>query len=207
MRKRISAGVYFVANKETKAKANRFFLLKRALQVNHHKQQTHQSKLLSTWMIIKKMTMMKMTARWNFFLELENTKKINSFLYFIEKMNSYLNEKINQINVEVNRIKNYLWRYSSEENEENYNALKNVMCKKKRFIYEEIFKLVDTCRIIKSGSKLITIEIDTEHNCELIDDLSKKSFMKKINQRRAEKKIGHGYVLGNLFATFKIDFL
>ena len=59
--------------------------------------------------------MMKMTARWNFFLELENTKKINSFHYFIEKMNSYLNEKINQINVKVNRIKNYLWRYSLEE--------------------------------------------------------------------------------------------
>ena len=31
--------------------------------------------------------------------------------------------------------------------------------------------------------------------------------MKKINQRGAEKKIGRGYVLGNLFATFEIDFL
>ena len=51
------------------------------------------------------------------------------------------------------------------------------------------------------------IEIDTENNHELIDDLSKKIFMKKINQRRAEKKIGHGYVSGNLCATFKIDFL
>ena len=45
-------------------------------------------------------------------------------------MNSYLTEKINQINVEVDRIKNYLWRYGLEENEENYNALKNVMQKK-----------------------------------------------------------------------------
>ena len=127
MRKRISAGVYFVANKETKAKANRFSLLKQALQVNHHKQQTHQPKLLSTWMIIKKMTMMKMTARWSFFLELENTKNLNSFNHFIEKINSYFNEKINQINqinVEVNRIKNCLWRYGLEENGENYNALK-----------------------------------------------------------------------------------
>ena len=130
MRKRISAGVYFVANKETKAKANRFSLLKRALQVNHHKQQTYQPKLLSTWMIIKKMTMMKMTARWSFFLELEKTKNLNSFNYFIEKMNSYLTEKINQINVEVDRIKNYLWRYGLEENEENYNALKNVIQEK-----------------------------------------------------------------------------
>ena len=49
MRKRISfwwsGGVHFVANKETKAKANRFYLLKRALQVNHRKQQTYQPKL------------------------------------------------------------------------------------------------------------------------------------------------------------------
>ena len=48
-----------------------------------------------------------MTARWSFLLELENTKNLNSFNYFIEKMNSYLTEKINQINVEVARIKNY----------------------------------------------------------------------------------------------------
>ena len=66
--------------------------------------------------------------------------------------------------------------------------------------------MTDTCRIIKSESKLIIIEIDTENNCELIDDLSKKNFMKKISQK-AEKKIGCGYVLGNLFASFKIDFL
>ena len=74
--------------------------------------------------------MMKMTARWSFFLELEKTKNLNSFNYFIEKMNSYLTEKINQINAEVDRIKNYLWRYGLEENEEIYNALKNVMQKK-----------------------------------------------------------------------------
>ena len=58
-----------------------------------------------------------MTARWSFFLELEKTKNLNSFNYFIEKMNSYLTEKINQINVEVDRIKNYLWGYGLEENE------------------------------------------------------------------------------------------
>ena len=125
-------------------------------------------------------------------------------------MKSYLNEKINQINQiyeEVNWIKNYLWKYGLGENEENYNALKNVIRKKEGFIYEEIFKLIDTCRIIKSESKLIIIEIDTENNRELIDDLTKNIFMKNINQRRAEKKIGRSYILGNLFETCKIDFL
>ena len=125
-------------------------------------------------------------------------------------MKSYLNEKINQINQiyeEVNWIKNYLWKYGLGENEENYNALKNVIRKKEGFIYEEIFKLIDTCRIIKSESKLIIIEIDTENNRELIDDLTKNIFMKNINQRRAEKKIGRSYILGNLFEPCKIDFL
>ena len=117
----------------------------------------------------EKLTMMKMTARLSFFLELENAKNI--------LVNSYLNEKINQINqinVEVNRIKNYLWRYGLEENEENYNALKNLIRKKERFIFEEIFKLIDTCSSVKSESKLIITEIDTENNQELIDILVKK---------------------------------
>ena len=54
MRNRISGGVHFVASKEMKAKANRFSLLKPALQVNHRKQQTYQPKLLSAWMIKKR---------------------------------------------------------------------------------------------------------------------------------------------------------
>ena len=139
IRKRICVGVHFVANKETKAKVNRFSLHKRASQVNHHKQQTCQPKLLSTWMIKKKMTMMKLTARWSFFTGLENIKSLNPFNYFIEKMNSYLDEKMNQINVEVNRIKNYLWRYGLEENEEEYNPLKNVIRKKKNVLFMKKF--------------------------------------------------------------------
>ena len=42
-------------------------------------------------------------------------------------MNIYLNEKIYQINVDINRINNYLLRNGLEENKENYNALKNVI--------------------------------------------------------------------------------
>ena len=41
-------------------------------------------------------------------------KQKNYFNCFIEQMGSHLNEKINKINVEVNGIKNYLWRYGLE---------------------------------------------------------------------------------------------
>ena len=37
-----------------------------------------------------------------------------------------------------------------------------------------MFKLIGICRIIKSEPKLTIIEIDTENNRELIDDISKK---------------------------------
>ena len=70
MKKRISGRVRFVANKETKVKVNRFSQHRRAVLLNHLKQQTYQRKLLFTWMIIKKMMLMKrMTAKWNFTLK------------------------------------------------------------------------------------------------------------------------------------------
>ena len=54
MKKIITGGAPFAAHKEMKAKANHFSLPKRALQVNHNRQeQTYKSKLQSTRMIIK----------------------------------------------------------------------------------------------------------------------------------------------------------
>ena len=53
-------------------------------------------------------------------------------------------------------------------------------------IYLEIFKLVETCRII--NSKSITIERDAENNSVLLDDIVKKFFIEKIYQKRVEKK-------------------
>ena len=73
------------------------------------------------------------------------------------------------------------------------------MQKKEYLIYLEIFKLIETCRIINSKSKSITIERDAENNSILLDDIVKKFFTEKIYQKRVEKKIDHGYILGNLF--------
>ena len=70
----------------------------------------------------------------------------------------------------------------------------------------EIFKLIETCRIIESRTRSIMIKIDAENNKKLLDDISKKYFIKKISPRRIEEKIVQGYVLGDLFITLKIDF-
>ena len=67
-------------------------------------------------------------------------------------------------------------------------------------IYPEIFKLIE---IIDSKSKSITIEIDAENNSILLDDIVKKFVIEKIYQGWVEKKIGRGYILGNLFITLK----
>ena len=93
-------------------------------------------------------------------------------------MNSY---------VEHNRIKNYLSRYDLEDTEENFNTLKKVIQKKEYLIYQEIFKLMETCRIIELKSNSITIEIDAENNKKLLDDINKKYFIKRIVQRKVEK--------------------
>ena len=93
-------------------------------------------------------------------------------------MNSY---------VEHNRIKNYLSRYDLEDTEENFNILKKVIQKKEYLIYQEIFKLMETCRIIELKSNSITIEIDAENNKKLLDDINKKYFIKRIVQRKVEK--------------------
>ena len=41
--------------------------------------------------------------------------------------------------------------------------------------------------------------MNSEENKHLLDDLTKILFTRKLGQRRVEKKIGHGYEVGNLF--------
>ena len=95
-------------------------------------------------------------------------------------MNSY---------VQNNQIRNYASRYNLDETEENFNILKKVIQKKEYLIYEEIFKLIETCRTIESKSRSIIIEIDAENNGKLLDDVSKIYSIKKISQKRIEKKL------------------
>ena len=48
---------------------------------------------------------------------------------------------------------------------------------------------METCRIIELKSRSVKIEIDAENNDKLLDDISKNCFIKKISQRRIEKKL------------------
>ena len=95
-------------------------------------------------------------------------------------MNSY---------VQNNQIRNYISRYNLDETEENFNILKKVIQKKEYLIYEETFKWIETCRIIESKSRSIIIEIDAENNGKLLDDISKIYSIKKISEKRIEKKL------------------
>lgn len=48
------------------------------------------------------------------------------------------------------------------------------------------------------------VEIALEENNNLLNDITKKNFTKRLNQRRYEEKIGHEYKIGNLFITLKV---
>lgn len=65
-------------------------------------------------------------------------------------------------------------------------------------------ELIENCRIIQKNNKGIIIKTDSEENNNLLNDLAQKFFITRFSQRRAEKKIGHGYISGNLFITLII---
>ena len=58
--------------------------------------------------------------------------------------------------------------------------------------------------MVEEDSGSITVEIDLiEHN-HLLKDITKNFFTKKLNTRKFKKKVGHAYIIGNLFLTIKI---
>ena len=65
---------------------------------------------------------------------------------------------------------------------------------------------MENCRTITAGPKRIIIEIDAEENDHLLKDIAHKFFITRLGQRGA-KKIGHGYITGNLFVMLKIHYL
>ena len=101
-------------------------------------------------------------------------------------------------NVKINQINNHLARYDLKS-EGNFEKIEKVIGNKEYYIDKEIFKLIDNCRIVKTGPKEIIIETDAEENHHLLEDIEHKLFTTRLGQRRAERKVGHGYIIGNLF--------
>ena len=64
--------------------------------------------------------------------------------------------------------------------------------------------LIKSCEIIKNHNHGLIIEIDSEENEDLLDDLVNKFFIKRLGQRRVYEKIGHGYEVGNSFIKLLI---
>ena len=71
----------------------------------------------------------------------------------------YLEIQMDQIN--INKIYNYLYLYSIENNDENFNKLAFKWLKKKEYyVYRKIFYVIDDCRVVCEDSGSITTEID-----------------------------------------------
>ena len=102
-------------------------------------------------------------------------------------------------------INNYRARYDLKS-EENFEKIEKVIENKEYYVYKEILKLVDSCRIVTTGPKGVIIETDAKENHHLLEDITHKFFTTRLGQRRAEKKVGHGYITGNLFVLLKIHY-
>ena len=87
-------------------------------------------------------------------------------------------------NVQKNWISNIMYRYGIEKNSENFNKLAMVINQKEYVIYKEIFTLLENCRIVTENSHSITIEICSEEYRYLLENISKKIFIKTIKKRK-----------------------
>ena len=95
--------------------------------------------------------------------------------------------------------------YNIQNTVENLKKLEHVIEKRDFTIYKQILYMVDNCRIVEEDSSGITVEIDLFEHRKLLEDLTNNFFHKKLGNRKFEKKIGHGYFVGNVFLTIKIS--
>ena len=91
-------------------------------------------------------------------------------------------------NADRNHINNYIYRYSVEDKEENFNKIADVNNKKEYYVYRTILYMIDNCRIIQEDSRSITVEIDLLEHEHLLQDITGKFLTKKIKTKKFEKK-------------------
>ena len=90
--------------------------------------------------------------------------------------------------VNTNRIKNFIYMYNIQNTEDNFKKLEHVIEKRDFTIYKQILYMVDNCRIVEEDASRITVEIDLIEYRKLLEDLTNKSFTKKLGNREFEKK-------------------
>ena len=74
-----------------------------------------------------------------------------------------MDQKLN--NVDRNCINNYIYRYSIQDKEENFNKLAEVINKREYYVYKVILYIIDNRRVIEEDSGSITVGIDLmEHD-------------------------------------------
>ena len=100
-------------------------------------------------------------------------------------------------NVQKNHISNLIYCYSTKNNLDNFNKLANQINKKEYYMYRQILLLLENCKILEEKSNSLKVEICSEEYRDLLDDMSKKNFIKVIRRR----KVGF---TGNLFFTIGI---
>ena len=57
---------------------------------------------------------------------------------------------------------------------------------------------------VASCQKWFDIEIDAEQKEQLLKDITKKCYTMSLRSRRVEKKVGHGYEVGNLYRSIRV---
>ena len=81
--------------------------------------------------------------------------------------------------------------------------MEHVIEKRDFTIYKQTLYMVDNCKIVEGESLGITVKIDLFEHRKLLEDLTNNFFHNKLGNRKFEKKIGHGYFVGNVFLTIK----
>ena len=68
--------------------------------------------------------------------------------------------------------------------------------------YKNICEHLDT--FVVSIKHYFIVEIDEEEHFQLVRDITNKLTTQIIERRRVEKKMGHGYIIGNLFVAITV---
>ena len=84
-----------------------------------------------------------------------------------------------------NKVNNYVYLYNIQDNEENFKKIAEVVNKREYTIYCQILYIMDNCRIIEEDSSSITVEIDLIEHEKLLEDMTKKCFLKKIGYEKS----------------------